>query len=117
MPGRENLSSAPSPNASDDFCSEDWSTWELLRRMPPLPPASYMAASPPTAAMEPDAACEIFEIEVKVPEDPESGPAKTIAEFKPWTEDVRKPARISAVISAAEKGLGEILRAIGFVRR
>lgn len=80
--GRENLSSTPSLKISDDFCSDDFSNWELLRRRPPLPPAPYMAPSPPTAAEEPDAAFEIVEIEVKVPLGQESGPAKAFAEFR-----------------------------------
>ena len=56
----------------------------------------------------------MLKIEVKVPA--ESGPAKTFAEFKLWT-DVRNPARISAVISAAEIELDGMLRAIGLAWR
>lgn len=76
-----------------------------------------MASSPPTAAIEPEAALETQEIDVIVPEDAELGLAKTSAEFGGQEAEVRKPARIRDVVSDAEKALLEILQPIGFARR
>lgn len=68
-----------------------------------------MASSPPTAAIEQEAALEIQEIDVIVPKDPESGLAKTFVEFDGRETDVRKPARIKALVSNTENILLEII--------
>ena len=75
-----------------------------------------MASSPPTAAIDPDAALDTLEIDVAVPRDTESGRLEKLAEVVWGVEDVKNPARINLVISCPVKSLSETICAVGLLR-
>lgn len=68
-----------------------------------------MASSPPTAATEPEAARAMLEMDVTVPDDAESEEEKASDALDRCDEDVRKPDRMSDVISEEENLSREIL--------
>ena len=75
-----------------------------------------MASSPPTAAIDPDAALDTLEIDVAVPRDAESGRLQKLAELVWGVEDVKNPARINLVISCPEKPPSETICVVGLLR-
>ena len=75
-----------------------------------------MASSPPTAAIDPEAALDTLEIDVAVPRDAESEKLQKLAEVVCGVEDVKNPARINVVISRPETPLNGTTCAVGLLR-
>ena len=75
-----------------------------------------MASSPPTAAIDPEAALDTLEIDVAVPRDAESGKLQKLADVVCGVEDVKNPARINVLISGPEKPLNGTTCAVGLQR-
>lgn len=95
-----------------------------IRLSLPVFPAPWMAPWPPTAAMDPEAAREMLRMDVVVvvvvvvvPEVVGLGRRKVFAVFRDGEADVRKPARMSAVVSGFVKRFRGILSVVGFSLR
>lgn len=80
-------------------------------------PALWTAPSPPTAAMEPDAALETLNRDVIVPRDGESGPINRFDTSMEGEAEVKNPARFNEIDSRSVRSLLGTFTIVGLASR